>query len=91
MLDVIEKLNITVERDGDISFAEIHGSIRLKSFLHGAPDLKIMLNRDLFVGGTPPEYKKKGNYKNPLFISRPTFLYCWNDNCAIFVSVRYGK
>lgn len=58
-IDVIEKLNITVERDGDISSAAIHGSIRLKSFLHGAPDLKIMLNRDLFVGGTPPEYKKK--------------------------------
>ena len=57
--DVIEKLNVTIERDGVVSLAEIHGSVRLKSFLQGAPELKIMLNRDLFVGDTPPELGRK--------------------------------
>ena len=58
--DVIEKLNVTIERDGVVSLAEIHGSVRLKSFLQGAPELKIMLNRDLFVGSVPVEFGRKG-------------------------------
>ena len=57
---MVEKLNVTVERDGEVSRAEIHGSVRLKSFLHGSPDLQIMLNRDLFVGTCPQEFRRKG-------------------------------
>jgi len=43
-LDVIERLNLLVARNGTILHSEILGSLRMKSFLSGMPELKLGLN-----------------------------------------------
>jgi len=73
-IDIIEKLNVTVESDGQVVHAEIQGVIRLKSFLHGAPELKIMLNRDLFVGALP----QGSSSKNGIVLNECSFHKCVN-------------
>merc|ERR1719412_124135 len=43
-LDVVEKLNLLVARNGTILHSEILGTLRMKSFLSGTPELKLGLN-----------------------------------------------
>jgi len=43
-LDVIEKLNLLVSSNGTVLFSEIIGSIKMRSFLSGMPELKLGLN-----------------------------------------------
>ena len=43
-LDVIEKLNLLVSANGNVLRSEIIGSIKMKSFLSGMPELKLGLN-----------------------------------------------
>lgn len=43
-LDVIEKLNIMVSANGNVLRSEVMGTVRMKSFLSGMPELKLGLN-----------------------------------------------
>lgn len=43
-LDVIERLNILVSSQGNVLKSEILGTVRMKSFLSGMPELKLGLN-----------------------------------------------
>lgn len=43
-LDVIEKLNLLVAASGTILRSEVLGTVRMKSFLSGMPELKLGLN-----------------------------------------------
>lgn len=43
-LDVIERLNILVSANGNVLRSEILGSVKMKSFLSGMPELKLGLN-----------------------------------------------
>jgi AP-1 complex subunit mu len=43
-LDVIEKLNLLVSANGNVLRSEIIGSVKMKSFLSGMPELKLGLN-----------------------------------------------
>jgi AP-1 complex subunit mu len=43
-LDVIEKLNLLVAANGNVLSSEIIGSIRMRSYLSGMPELKLGLN-----------------------------------------------
>jgi AP-1 complex subunit mu len=43
-LDVIEKLNLLVAADGQVLKSEVLGSVQLRSFLSGMPELKLGLN-----------------------------------------------
>lgn len=43
-LDVIEKLNLLVSANGNVLRSEILGTVRMKSFLSGMPELKLGLN-----------------------------------------------
>ena len=43
-LDVIERLNILVSANGSVLRSEILGSVKMKSFLSGMPELKLGLN-----------------------------------------------
>jgi len=43
-LDVIERLNILVSASGTVLMSEIIGTVRMKSFLSGMPELKLGLN-----------------------------------------------
>lgn len=51
-LDVIEKLNILVATNGTVLHSEIIGSIQMKSFLSGMPELKLGLNDKLMFEAT---------------------------------------
>ncbi len=43
-LDVIEKLNMLVAASGNILRSEVFGTVKMKSFLSGMPELKLGLN-----------------------------------------------
>jgi AP-1 complex subunit mu len=43
-LDVVESLNLLVAANGAVLFSEILGSVRMRSFLSGMPELKLGLN-----------------------------------------------
>jgi AP-1 complex subunit mu len=51
-LDVIEKLNILVSSNGTVLHSEIIGSVQMKSFLSGMPELKLGLNDKLMFEAT---------------------------------------
>lgn len=51
-LDVVEKLNILVSSNGTVLHSEIIGSIQMKSFLSGMPELKLGLNDKLMFEAT---------------------------------------
>jgi AP-4 complex subunit mu-1 len=49
-VDVIERLNVVFSPSGSVVTAEVDGSVILKSFLAGSPDLFLGFNEDLVVG-----------------------------------------
>ena len=51
-LDVIEKLNILVSNNGTVLRSEILGSLKMKSFLSGMPELKLGLNDKVLMDST---------------------------------------
>lgn len=51
-LDVVEKLNLLVASNGQVLHSEIMGSIHMKSFLSGMPELKLGLNDKLMFEAT---------------------------------------
>lgn len=48
-LDVVEKLNLLVSGNGNVLKSEILGSLKMKSFLSGMPELKLGLNDKLLM------------------------------------------
>lgn len=54
-VDIIERLTLLVNSAGVVSNSSIDGSILMKSFLSGNPELRVALNEDLVIG-------KGGNY-----------------------------
>lgn len=48
-LDVIEKLNLLVSANGTVLHSEIMGTVRMKSFLSGMPELKLGLNDKILM------------------------------------------
>jgi AP-1 complex subunit mu len=48
-LDVIEKLNLLVSANGTVLRSEILGTLRMKTFLSGMPELKLGLNDKLML------------------------------------------
>lgn len=51
-LDVVEKLNLLVSANGTVLHSEIIGSVQMKSFLSGMPELKLGLNDKLMFEAT---------------------------------------
>jgi AP-4 complex subunit mu-1 len=49
-VDIIEKLNILFGADGRILNHSIDGSIQMKSYLSGNPELRLALNEDMVIG-----------------------------------------
>lgn len=49
-VDIIERLTLLVNSNGVVSNSSIDGSIMMKSFLSGNPELRVALNEDLVVG-----------------------------------------
>ena len=51
-LDVVEKLNLLVSSNGTVLHSEIIGSVQMRSFLSGMPELKLGLNDKLMFEAT---------------------------------------
>eukprot|EP01013_Petalomonas_cantuscygni_P039281 TRINITY_DN70663_c0_g1_i1.p1 TRINITY_DN70663_c0_g1~~TRINITY_DN70663_c0_g1_i1.p1 ORF type:complete len:456 (+),score=119.77 TRINITY_DN70663_c0_g1_i1:136-1503(+) len=49
-VDILEKINAAFDGTGRLITSEVDGSLIMKSFLAGSPDLKLGLNEDLTVG-----------------------------------------
>ena len=48
-LDVVEKLNLLVAQNGNVLHSEILGSLKMKSYLSGMPELKLGLNDKIMM------------------------------------------
>ena len=48
-LDVIEKVNMIVSRNGNVVKSEVHGTLLAKSYLGGMPECKLGLNEKAFM------------------------------------------
>lgn len=59
-LDVIEKLNILVSANGTVLRSEILGSLKMKSFLSGMPELKLGLNDKVLMDSSGRADPSKG-------------------------------
>ncbi|CAI9116156.1 OLC1v1017235C1 [Oldenlandia corymbosa var. corymbosa] len=49
-VDIIEKISVTFSSSGYILTSEIDGTIQMKSYLTGNPEIKLALNDDLTIG-----------------------------------------
>lgn len=49
-VDIIEKISVTFNASGYVLTSEIDGTIQMKSYLTGNPEIKVGLNEDLAVG-----------------------------------------
>jgi len=51
-VDIIEKVNVTINANGDLVTSEINGYIQVRNFLHGEDTkVKLALSEDLSIGG----------------------------------------
>ena len=53
-LDSIELLDLLVSSTGEVLRSDVHGTLRMRCFLSGMPDLKLGLNDRLSSGTTGP-------------------------------------
>lgn len=51
-VDILEKLTVLFNSNGLVVNSSIDGSIQMKSFLSGNPELRLALNEDLVIGTT---------------------------------------
>ncbi|URE48813.1 Adaptor complexes medium subunit family [Musa troglodytarum] len=49
-VDIIEKISVTFSSSGYILTSEIDGTIQMKSYLTGSPEIRLALNEDLSIG-----------------------------------------
>ena len=55
-VDILERLNVLFNSQGNIINSSIDGSILMKSFLAGNPELRLALNEDLVIGKGSGQY-----------------------------------
>ncbi|GJN33117.1 hypothetical protein PR202_gb21683 [Eleusine coracana subsp. coracana] len=51
-VDIIERISVTFSSSGYILTSEIDGTIQMKSYLSGNPEIRLALNEDLSIGRT---------------------------------------
>ncbi|PKA59504.1 hypothetical protein AXF42_Ash016528 [Apostasia shenzhenica] len=49
-VDIIEKISVTFSSSGYILTSEVDGTIQMKSYLSGNPEIRLALNEDLSIG-----------------------------------------
>ena len=50
-VDIVESISITFSAVGGVTASQVNGSIQMRSFLKGNPDIRIALNENLQVAG----------------------------------------
>ncbi|KAL5008054.1 hypothetical protein ScPMuIL_013635 [Solemya velum] len=71
-VDVIEKITAVINADGTLSRMEVNGSVNMKNFLMGSPQIKMAFNEDLTLS-------KKGadkGYGNHVHLDKYSFHQC---------------
>ncbi|KAL7175859.1 hypothetical protein ACSBR2_029438 [Camellia fascicularis] len=82
-VDIIEKISITFSSSGYILTSEIDGTIQMKSYLTGNPEIRLALNEDLSIGRDGRSIYDYGGS----FGSGPVIL----DDCNFHESVNLGS
>ncbi|NXA43288.1 AP1M2 protein, partial [Eudromia elegans] len=59
-IDVVESVNLLVSASGSVLLSEVLGSIRLKVFLSGMPELRLGLNDRVLLELTGREWQREG-------------------------------
>ena len=54
-VDILERLNVIMDRNGEFVTGSIDGCIQMKSYLSGNPGLRVALNEDLQVASMPQD------------------------------------
>eukprot|EP00894_Picocystis_sp_ML_P001444 jgi/Pico_ML_1/51961/g2747.t1 len=67
-VDVIEKLDVLLNASGFASRANVDGSIMVKSYLTGRPDIKLALNNDLYIGSERPREQPYGYSEDACYL-----------------------
>ncbi|KAH7524736.1 hypothetical protein FEM48_Zijuj06G0151100 [Ziziphus jujuba var. spinosa] len=79
-VDIIEKISITFSSSGYILTSEIDGTIQMKSYLTGNPEIRLALNDDLSIGrGGGSTYDYRGSFGSGAVVL---------DDCNFHESVR---
>ncbi|KAL1349561.1 hypothetical protein HN51_026081 [Arachis hypogaea] len=79
-VDIIEKISITFSSSGYILTSEIDGTIQMKSYLSGNPEIRLALNDDLAIGrGQGPVYGYRSSTGSGVVVL---------DDCNFHESVR---
>jgi AP-4 complex subunit mu-1 len=60
-VDIFEKITILFNSTGNIINSSVDGCIKMKSYLKGNPELKLVLSDDICIG-RPASYTSAGNY-----------------------------
>ncbi|XP_057784447.1 AP-4 complex subunit mu isoform X2 [Salvia miltiorrhiza] len=61
-VDIIEKISVTFSSSGYVLTSEIDGTIQMKSYLTGNPEIRLALNDDLHIGrGSVPHFGYSGS------------------------------
>ena len=61
-VDIYEKINVTFNASGYVLSSDIEGTIQMKSYLAGNPELKIALNEELVVGKSSSSSRYGGSF-----------------------------
>ncbi|XP_073281791.1 AP-4 complex subunit mu-like isoform X1 [Primulina huaijiensis] len=83
-VDIIEKISVTFSSSGYISTSEIDGTIQMKSYLTGNPEIKLALNEDLSIGRSSIS---SYGYGSSSLGAGPVIL----DDCNFHESVHLGS
>eukprot|EP01018_Ginkgo_biloba_P029588 Gb_38425 [translate_table: standard] len=79
-VDIIEKISVTFSASGYILTSEIDGTIQMKSYLTGNPEIRLALNEDLSIGrGGHSSYDYSGSAGSGIVLL---------DDCNFHESVR---
>ncbi|CAL9183835.1 unnamed protein product [Musa hybrid cultivar] len=78
-VDIIEKISVTFSSSGYILTSEIDGTIQMKSYLTGNPEIRLALNEDLSIGrGSASVYDYRSSSGGAVIL----------DDCNFHESVR---
>ncbi|URE08614.1 Adaptor complexes medium subunit family [Musa troglodytarum] len=78
-VDIIEKISVTFSSSGYILTSEIDGTIQMKSYLTGNPEIRLALNEDLTIGrGSASVYDYRSSSGGAVIL----------DDCNFHESVR---
>eukprot|EP00286_Rhodomonas_abbreviata_P027080 CAMPEP_0181301630 /NCGR_PEP_ID=MMETSP1101-20121128/7527_1 /TAXON_ID=46948 /ORGANISM="Rhodomonas abbreviata, Strain Caron Lab Isolate" /LENGTH=477 /DNA_ID=CAMNT_0023406949 /DNA_START=232 /DNA_END=1662 /DNA_ORIENTATION=- len=85
-VDLIEKLTLVSDRAGNVTQSYINGSIVLKSFMTGSPEMRLGLNEECSITSLGVERHYGGDASRPaMTIDDISFHECvrWEEGCKL--------